>query len=86
MKIMKIVYVILLFLVFYACTEKAPVEIGTSKALTEKQIGQPDSIVIKTGIPDVYTNKLINMEVWYYGLDTSIVFADDKIQTISIKK
>ncbi len=83
---MKIVYVILLFFVFYACTDQVSVEIGTSKVLTEKQIGEPDSIVIKTGIPDVYTNKLINMEVWYYGLDTSIVFADDKIQTISIKE
>lgn len=49
-------------------------------------IGTPDSIKQRKGLPDVYTNKIIAMETWYYGNDTNINFADNKIQTIQITK
>jgi len=83
---MKTLFLIIVISVFSSCSHNSSLEAGADKQSTRKQIGKPDSIIEKEGIPDVYTNKLIKMEIWYYGTDTSIVFADDKIQTISIKK
>ncbi len=77
---------ILLLLLLSRCGETQIFEPGTEKSLIAINYRQPDSIKIEKGIPDVYTNQLINIEIWYFGRDTSLIFADEKLQTLKINK
>jgi len=80
---MKKYFFLILSILTLSCSNTS-LEVGMNKDELKEQIGEPDSVIEKDGIPDVYTNKLIKMEVWYYGTDTSFVFANDKLQTIKI--
>ncbi len=84
--IRKLIIPILLLTFLVSCTEPKGFELGTEKTQVETNYRKPDSIKIENGIPDVYTNKLINIEVWYFGKDTSFIFMDNKLQTIKINK
>ena len=77
---------IIFVLLSTSCGEASIFEIGTQISTIEKNYRKPDSIKIEKGIPDVYTNKLIKIEVWYFGKDTSLIFADKKLQNLKINK
>jgi hypothetical protein len=76
---------VLLALLILSCNRANTVQSNMTKAELIELIGEPDSIQIKEGMPDVYTNKLINIEQWFYGTDTIINMADNKVQNISIQ-
>ncbi len=68
---------IALFLV--SCQSSDPIVAGMTKANVEHLLGQADSVVVLPSTKDVYTNKLIEMEVWYYSNDTILTFAKGKL-------
>ena len=80
---MRHIVFLILFILIQSCSEES-LKVGTKAQFVKEQIGIPDSIIEKESIPNIYTNKLIQIEVWYYGTDTSIVFANNEIQTIKI--
>ena len=75
----------LLSFLFLSCSQTNTLQVDMEKTDLLKVIGDPDSVQIKEGIPDVYTNKLINIEQWFYGTDTVINIANDKVQNIIIQ-
>lgn len=81
---MKVLIFILLAVVILSCSSES-IEIGMTNNEVEEMLGNPKTIIEKEGVPDVYTNKMIKIEVWSYGEDTSIVFADSKVQNIVIR-
>ncbi len=78
---MKGIILIILAVVVLSCSSES-VEVGMMNNEVEEMLGTPKTIIEKEGIPDVYTNKMIKIEVWNYGEDTSIVFANSKVQNI----
>ena len=76
---------IFLTFLFSSCNSIDSLQVDTSKFEVIKIIGKPDSIQISPAIQDVYTNKLINIEKWFYGTDTIIIFANNKIQNLTIQ-
>lgn len=84
MKILLMSFLILLIL--SACQSNDGFEVGTSFKTLQENYRRPDSIVKMPSLPDAYTNKWIEMEQWYFGNDTIIYFANQKIQSVQIKK
>jgi len=71
-------------LLFLACKSDKVLNIETSTEQIIELIGEADSIHKLEAIPDVYTNKLIAMELWYYGSDTTLRIANNKLKNISV--
>jgi len=82
---MRFLYMICVGLLLYACSSKKTIEPDMSSLEVQELIGRADSIQERQGIPDVYTNKLIKVETWFYGNDTMVNFADGKVQSILIQ-
>ena len=80
---MKLISLVILSISILSCTSNS-INTGMTKTEVETKIGKADSIQQKNGIPDVYTNKMIKIETWYFGSDTIINFANDNVQNISI--
>ena len=71
-------------MLFLACSSDKTIELEMSTDQLLELIGEADSIQKLDAIPDVYTNKLIRMELWYYGNDTTLRIADKKLKSISV--
>jgi len=70
-------------LLFLSCSRDT-IKTGISSDNLIELIGTADSILQKESIPDVYTNKMIGVELWYYGTDTTISIVNNKVQNITI--
>lgn len=84
-KNMRLLFIIVIGVLFYACSSRSTIEVDMGTEQVESLVGLADSIQDKDGIPDVYTNKLIKMETWYYGNDTIVNFANEKVQSVLIR-
>ena len=71
-------------LLFLACKSDKAIELEMPTDKIIELIGKADSTQKLDAIPDVYTNKLIRMELWYYGNDTTLRIANNKLKNISI--
>lgn len=82
---MRLLIIITLGVLLNACSTKSYIDVDMTSVEVQSLIGEADSIQEKDGIPDVYTNKLIKIETWYYGNDTIINFANEKVQSVLIQ-
>ena len=79
-------FIIIIFgLSLWSCSSNNSLETEMPRQKIIELIGQADSIQKLDAIPDIYTNKLIEMEIWYYGSDTSLSIANSKLKSINIK-
>ena len=71
-------------LLFLACSSNKTIEPEMTTDKIKELIGDADSIHKLDPVPDIYTNKLIEMELWYYGSDTTLRIANNKLKNISV--
>ena len=79
-------FIIIIFgLSLLSCSSDNSLETNMPSQKVVELIGQADSIQKLDAIPDVYTNKLIEIELWYYGTDTILSIANNRLKSINTK-